>query len=351
MTPTEATAGHGGVSQILPVVSIAQGVDQLCSDQIPENSYNGIAELADAIDATHNGVFEASRALRKQLKHGGSAQQKRALTVMEGLVELASRNFQLNFADEKLAGRIKYIAHSLASDAGVRRKLMLMLLSWHRRFLHDVEMAFVSSFVEETITAAASESIALFAAVKNTPRRSSLLEDEEVHLHVGRVLSEQKQVVNYIHTVNDEEFLARLVQANDMIIDVLQRVQLAAADGPLLDHALGTEQPRASAVATHAAIRLTEAARTATSRNTEASWHMLSREIDTSLMNNSGLTSGAPSRRASQDYDTDSDGEASAYNTGYNTPAAVSGATGMPGGIQLDAGAVQDPASLNPFRQ
>lgn len=54
-----------------------------------------------------------------------------------------------NFADFKLVERIKYIANSVTSDAGVRRKLMLILLSWRRHFTHDPSMVYVTSLYSQ----------------------------------------------------------------------------------------------------------------------------------------------------------------------------------------------------------
>lgn len=329
-----------------------------------------LPELSDLVERTENGISCASRAIRKQLKCGNVHQQKRALTVLEGLVEMGSKTFQRRFlgadagrfADEKLTERIKYIAYSVTSDAGVRRKLMLILLSWRRHFMHDPSMVKVTSLygqcggidhtalirgtkeddaaaaqhaqhhttvppqpvskvrvwltqdmtsVHGTIERAKAESNALLEAMIDAQARSTpILEDELVQALVSNVLVMQKEVVKYIHSVNDEEYLSMLVQTNDVIVDVLQRLQLASSGEPVQKHALGTEAPLREDIIDQAVNRLTVIVEQAHSEpeglNT---FPTLSSQVDASLVANSGFTSSAPSRAPREDYDTDSDAD------------------------------------------
>ncbi|KAI3624002.1 hypothetical protein CBS14141_002430 [Malassezia furfur] len=309
-----------------------------------ENSYDDLAELSDLIEQTPNGTAQSSRAIRKQLKYGNVHQQKRALTVLED-----------HFADERLVERIKYIANSVTSDAGVRRKLMLILLSWRRHFMHDPTMALVTSLygqcggidhtatlyaarkdraeervragresslardyvrpgitsVQGTIEKARNDANLLLAAMVDAQRHSvPILEDYAVQGHVDEVLTVQKELVKYIHAVNDEEHLNSLVQANDMIVDVLQRLQVASTGGKLSTHPLGTEPPATQNIIAQAVRRLSIVVEQADGE-AEPSNRLpeLSRQIDASLVANSGFTTSAPSRAPMEDYDTDSDAD------------------------------------------
>ena len=49
------------------------------------------------------------------------------------------------FATTDLCRSLVSTARSLATDNGVRRKLMLILLSWHRHFMRDPSMTVASS--------------------------------------------------------------------------------------------------------------------------------------------------------------------------------------------------------------
>ncbi|WFC95720.1 hypothetical protein MBRA1_002374 [Malassezia brasiliensis] len=335
--------------------TIEQKVQELCTEKYAENSYDDLPELSDLIEQTPGGTAQSSRAIRKQLKYGGVHQQKRALTVLEGLVEMGSKEYQRKFADERLVERIKYIANSVTSDAGVRRKLMLILLSWRRHFMHEPSMALVTSLygqcggidhtatlyearkdravereragrdsslahdyvrpgitsVQGTIEKARSDASLLLAAMIDAQKRSvPILEDYAVQGHVDEVLTVQKELVKYIHAVNDEEHLNSLVLANDMIVDVLQRLQVASLGGKLATHSLGTEPPATQNIIEQAVRRLSIVPEQ-DDGEVEPSMRSpgLSRQIDASLVANSGFTSSAPSRAPVEDYDTDSDAD------------------------------------------
>lgn len=265
--------------------------------------------------------------------------------------------------------RIKYIANSVTSDAGVRRKLMLILLSWRRHFMHEPSMALVTSLygqcggidhtatlyaarkdrAEQRVRAGRESSLArdyvrpgitsvqgsiekarndanlLLAAMIDAQRHSvPILEDYAVQGHVDEVLTVQKELVKYIHAVNDEEHLNSLVQANDMIVDVLQRLQVASTGGKLATHPLGTEPPSTLNIIEQAVRRLSIVPEQA-DREAEPSSRTpaLSQQIDVSLVANSGFTTSAPSRAPVEDYDTDSDADELDMDTvARNTRAA-----------------------------
>lgn len=81
--------------------------------------------------------------------------------------------------------------------------------------------------MDGTIESTNGETSDLLAAMVNAKQRNvPLLEDATVRTHTMTVLELQKSIVRFIHTVNDEDYLSRLVLANDKIVDVLQRLQM-----------------------------------------------------------------------------------------------------------------------------
>lgn len=193
------------------------------------------------------------------------------------------------------------------------------------------------SSVDGTIESTHSETNDLLAAMVDAKQRDvPLLEDPTVRTHTMTVLELQKSLVRFIHTVNDEDYLSRLVFANDRIVDVLQRLQMAAAGAPLDSRPLGTDQPPKEDIIMGAARRLSlfdDQAATSPVKEVPGTTELanlhdpsgedhilgaarrlslpnvqdgdgpvnslgLSREVDRSLLLHSGFTSAAPSRAA-----------------------------------------------------
>lgn len=239
---------------------------------------------------------------------------------------------------------------------------MLILLSWHRHFLRDPEMAPVSHLYVECggvervpevghehgepihqMTAPAidvtpapaprrdvpslvshrlSQSKAELTSVDGTikfaeknandlldaivERRNAgadVLRDGHVRVLVNSILAEQRRVVSYIHVVQDEEFLAKLVDINDKIIDVLNRLQLAAVGGSVKTNPLGTiSETDEDDAAVQAFRRL--------SVQDDTTRPALSAEVDHAIVTHSGFATAAPSRGATvDDYNSESEGE------------------------------------------
>ncbi|WFD24563.1 protein-serine/threonine phosphatase [Malassezia equina] len=364
------------------VASILQLDDALNQKYLTfDAAHTSITELSDLVNSTENAEKEVAPSIQKHLEGDSIHAQKRVLTVLEGLVEMGTTRFQQNFATPELRRSLVTTARSIATDNGVRRKLMLILLSWHRHFMRDPEMTVVTSLyglcggvdrkpelpnqvktmtspnkpkathnidmhgglshgfssVDGTIESTHSETNDLLSAMVDARQRNvPLLEDPTVRTHTMTVLELQKSLVRFIHTVNDEDYLSRLVFANDRIVDVLQRLQMAAAGAPLDSRPLGTDQPPKEDIIMGAARRLslfndqvatspvqevpgtTElanlhdpsgedhilgAARRLSLPNVQdgdgpVNSLGLSREVDRSLLLHSGFTSAAPSRAA-----------------------------------------------------
>ncbi|KAJ4485896.1 hypothetical protein J3R30DRAFT_3442746 [Lentinula aciculospora] len=128
-----------------PHSSITDWVDILTANNVEEEAYDGIPELVDSINLQGlTGTGEASRALRKKLKHGGPHQQYRALVILKALVENCGDKFKTSFADGQLTDALRQIAGDRAAEKRVQKKLKLVLISWHEQFKTDPSMRSVS---------------------------------------------------------------------------------------------------------------------------------------------------------------------------------------------------------------
>ncbi|KAG5644603.1 hypothetical protein DXG03_008081 [Asterophora parasitica] len=127
-----------------PHSSITAWVDILTSSNIEEEAYDGIPELVESINLQAAGPAEASRALRKKLKHGNSHQQYRSLVILKALVENCGNKFTSSFADGQLIDVLKNMSADSHVDKRVRKKLMLVLASWRDQFKSDPSMALIA---------------------------------------------------------------------------------------------------------------------------------------------------------------------------------------------------------------
>ncbi|KAL0578492.1 hypothetical protein V5O48_003485 [Marasmius crinis-equi] len=128
-----------------PHSSITDWVDILTANTIAEEAYDGIPEIVDSINLQGTtGPAEASRAIRKKLKHGNPHQQYRALVILKALVENCGDKFKHSFADGQLTDAIRGIATNQYADQRVRKKLKLVLLSWHEQFKTEPSMRTVA---------------------------------------------------------------------------------------------------------------------------------------------------------------------------------------------------------------
>ncbi|PBL00503.1 hypothetical protein ARMGADRAFT_1006695 [Armillaria gallica] len=135
-----------------PHSSITDWVEILTASTIAEEAYDGIPELVDAINLQPNaGPTEASRAIRKKLKHGSPHQQYRALVILKALVENCGDKFKTSFADGQLTDALKHLASDSYADKRVKKKLVLVLKSWHEQFQSDPSMTMFSNLYSQTV--------------------------------------------------------------------------------------------------------------------------------------------------------------------------------------------------------
>ncbi|KAJ6503307.1 hypothetical protein C8R47DRAFT_197970 [Mycena vitilis] len=132
-----------------PHSSITDWVDILTADSVVEEAYDGIPELVDSINLQAAGPTEASRAIRKKLKHGRPHQQYRALVILKALVENCGHKFQTTFADGQLTDTLKNLANDSNTDKKVKKKLLLVLASWQDQFKTDSSMTIVAGLYKQ----------------------------------------------------------------------------------------------------------------------------------------------------------------------------------------------------------
>ncbi|KAH9049344.1 hypothetical protein EDB84DRAFT_1556201 [Lactarius hengduanensis] len=148
-----------------PRSSITEWVDILTSPSYADEVYDGIPELIESIDLQasgsvlslplHDSCFdsrspaEASRAIRKKIKHGSSHQQYRALVILNALVENSGQKFQSTFADGQLTDALKNLATDPTTDPKVKKKVLAVLGSWSRQFKDDRSAAAIAGLYRQ----------------------------------------------------------------------------------------------------------------------------------------------------------------------------------------------------------
>jgi len=132
-----------------PRSSITEWVDILTSTSYADEVYDGIPELIDSIGLQASGPAEASRAIRKKIKHGSSHQQYRALVILNALVENSGQKFQSTFADGQLTDALKNLATDPTTDLKVKKKVLGVLASWSRQFKDDRSAAAIAGLYRQ----------------------------------------------------------------------------------------------------------------------------------------------------------------------------------------------------------
>ncbi|KAJ3523810.1 hypothetical protein NM688_g8663 [Phlebia brevispora] len=140
-----AKQAYSAFNKEKPHSSITEWVEILTAPGYDDEAYDGIPELVDSISIQATGPAEASRALRKKLKHGDSHQQYRALVILRALVENGGHKFQTQFADNQLTDALRMLANEPTTDPKVKKKLVHVLASWHSQFKDDPSMSSVAN--------------------------------------------------------------------------------------------------------------------------------------------------------------------------------------------------------------
>ncbi|KAF7303267.1 VHS domain protein [Mycena kentingensis (nom. inval.)] len=133
-----------------PHSSVTNWVDILTADAIEDEAYDGVPELVESINLQSSGPAEASRAIRKKLKHGRPHQQYRALVLLKALVENGGQKFQMTFADGQLTDALKHLATDSSTDKKVKKKVIAVLASWADQFRNEPRMSAVAGLYKQT---------------------------------------------------------------------------------------------------------------------------------------------------------------------------------------------------------
>ncbi|KIJ21957.1 hypothetical protein PAXINDRAFT_159941 [Paxillus involutus ATCC 200175] len=125
-----------------PHSSITDWVEILTSS---DDTYDGLPELVTSITLQSTGPSEASRAIRKKIKHGDNHQKYRALVILNALMENGDHKFQKSCMDDPLIDAIRQLASDPLADTKVKKTLLSVLASWNTQFKNDPSMHTVAS--------------------------------------------------------------------------------------------------------------------------------------------------------------------------------------------------------------
>ncbi|KAI6120729.1 hypothetical protein EDD16DRAFT_832681 [Pisolithus croceorrhizus] len=133
-----------------PHSSITQLVDLLTGQDHAKESYDDLPELASSISLQSTGLqstgpAEASRALRKKIKHGNSHQKYRALFILDALMANGDQTFRTKCMDHQLIDALKQLASDPNTDSEVRGKLAKVLSSWSVQYRGNASLSHVAS--------------------------------------------------------------------------------------------------------------------------------------------------------------------------------------------------------------
>lgn len=126
-----------------PQSAVTDWIERICalSKESAQTDLNGfIIELVESINLQPTGPEEASRAIRKQLKHGRPAQQAKAITILDALVLNGGDRFKTTFADTRLIETLKSLISDPRADQVLKRRLLIMMEDWEKAYGTDPKM-------------------------------------------------------------------------------------------------------------------------------------------------------------------------------------------------------------------
>ncbi|KAF9244503.1 hypothetical protein BU15DRAFT_42020 [Melanogaster broomeanus] len=132
-----------------PHSSITDWVEILTSPTYSDEAYDGLPELVTSIRLQSTGPSEASRAIRKKIKHGDNHQKYRALVILKALLENGDQKFQTTCMDDQLIDAVKQLASDPLTDTKVKKKLLSVLASWHVQFKDVPSMSTVAGLYRQ----------------------------------------------------------------------------------------------------------------------------------------------------------------------------------------------------------
>lgn len=149
MSLSFAKQAYSAFNREKPRSSITEWVEILTSSSYDDEAYDGIPELVESINIQATGPAEASRAVRKKIKHGNPHQQYRALHILKAVVENGGQSLQTSFVDHQLTDAIKHLASESGTDPKVKKKLVSVLAAWRRQFKDDPSMTLVARLYDQ----------------------------------------------------------------------------------------------------------------------------------------------------------------------------------------------------------
>ncbi|EJD03661.1 uncharacterized protein FOMMEDRAFT_82732 [Fomitiporia mediterranea MF3/22] len=176
-----------------PHSSITDLVEILTSPNYEDEAYDGIPELVESINLQPTGPAEASRAIRKKLKHGDSHRQYRALVLLKATVENGGQRFQTTFADGQLTDAIKNLVADPGTDPKVKRKLISVLGSWHRQFEGTPSMSLVANLYKSVPHAAPAKATMYLGVPVESDYERRKREEREAKEEAKRKAKEEKR--------------------------------------------------------------------------------------------------------------------------------------------------------------
>ncbi|KAG6877876.1 hypothetical protein C0993_002877 [Termitomyces sp. T159_Od127] len=207
-----------------PRSSITDWVDILTSSSVQEESYDGIPELVDSINLQAAGPAEASRAVRKKLKHGNAHQQYRALVISKALVENCGAEFTSSFADGHLTDAIRNLSADYNADKKVRKKLMAVLASWQEQFKSDPSMSVLAGLYKQCVREGRSQT---YQDVSHLIGTSS--GDKRKEQTRERKAEEMGNQFVFEKLVENEELIGTLIETNERTTAALDNYDKIAA--------------------------------------------------------------------------------------------------------------------------
>ncbi|KAF8445740.1 hypothetical protein L210DRAFT_3610345 [Boletus edulis BED1] len=160
-----------------PHSSITDWVEILTSPAYHDEAYDGlqstgyflISSVLSTADCTHYRPSEASRAIRKKIKHGDNHQQYRALVILKALMENGDHKFQTACVDDQLIDAIKHLASDPTADVKVRKKVRSIIASWSTQFKNDPSLSTIASLYKPPRTFHARSQSADANVLRPTP--------------------------------------------------------------------------------------------------------------------------------------------------------------------------------------
>ncbi|CDO75490.1 hypothetical protein BN946_scf184935.g26 [Trametes cinnabarina] len=254
-----AKQAYSALNREKPHSSITEWVEILTSANYEDEAYDGIPELVDAINIQATGPAEASRAIRKKIKHGNAHQQYRALVILKATVENGGHNFQTSFADHQLTDALKNLAADPGTDQDTeylerkrreeeakkkreeekrkakeekerrkreeeeRRRKAAQPKTKRKPFNFEQEKPQILTAIANASQAA--NNLVNAMTLVNT-EKERLEDNERVQECLAKVKLARKPIVRYIQLVENEEMIGVLIDTNDRIIAALENYDL-----------------------------------------------------------------------------------------------------------------------------